>query len=575
MRKQPKEKMYRLRLVMFFLMAIFFLSVSSVLGASENKKTAEAKPQADKKAGSEKELSPEAKLETAETAFKRRDYVKARQIFKELYLTGKDTLLLEKALWGIIRSEYRLRHYFETKTGIKTLFSNFPRTQYIDEVYIVLGYMAIDLKQYKEAAEYFKRIQGDLRVRALIGEAELAIIQDNELRAETLLAGVGRKLYEHDPRALYVRALILSRKGLHADAVRTFAKIFDDTLREENLRIKQAEVLFKADRLREATKKLEAIIAKPILFSEGVEAKKVLFAIYEKEGKNEEALKLARELITIDAPDDFKLRLIAFLEKSGNIDNAVKGLIYIKAKEKRYSEVERILKGAMESNDNKSVEYVQKYASYLSPGSPLFVEAAKYLIDKGRKMEAVSLLNFAKKGKNKETAMLMQAEVYISEDRDKEAAKILEQLVQDKRYEAKASLLFAEIFVKKDELNRAIEYLTRSFRDTKDSSTAVMLGDMYWKKEDSMSALKYYLFASKRGDTVASVKAGDCLYLIGKEKKAITFYEKALKGTIKDENTKQWAEYQYGKLTNNKDYLKRAAKGGGEIGEAASLLLKE
>ncbi|TAN44336.1 MAG: hypothetical protein EPN22_07575 [Nitrospirae bacterium] len=575
MRKRSGETMHTAKIAIVFFTAAFCLFSSPAFGAAESKKTAEAKPKAEKDDKAVKEISPEAKFETAETAFKRRDYVKSRQIFKELYLKGKDPVFLEKTLWGVIRSEYRLRHYFETKTGIKTLFSNFPRTRYIDDAYLLLGYMSIDLREYKEAAEYFKRIQGELGPKALLGEAELAILDDNVLRAETLLAGIGKNLYDRDPRALYIRAMILSRKGLHADAVKTFAKVLDDTLKEENLRVKQAEVLFKADKDREAAKRLEAIIAKPIFFSESVEAKKILFFIYEKEGKNEEASNLARELMSVDAPDDFKMRLISFFERTGNIDNAVKGLIYLKTKAKRYSEVERILKGAMGSKDNRTVEYLQKYASYLSPGSPFFIEAAKYLIDNGKKKEGGSLLNLAKKGSAKETAMLMQAEIYIGEDRDKEAAKMLEQLVENRDYSAQASLLLASIFVKKGEITRAVEYLTRSFRETKDSKTAIMLGDLYWKKDDPMSALKHYLFASKRGDGVASVKAGDCLYLIGKEKKAVTFYEKALKGGLKDASTKQWAEYQYGKLTNNSDYLRRAAKGGGEIGEAASMLLKE
>ncbi|MBF0328312.1 MAG: hypothetical protein HQL10_04080 [Nitrospirae bacterium] len=556
-------------------MAILFLSVAYDFSAAENKKPAEAKPQSDNKTAAVKEISPEVKLEEAETSFKRRDYIRSRQIFKEVYLKVKDPVLLERSLWGIIKSEYRLRHYFETRTSIKTLFSNFPRTQYIDEVYLLLGYMSIDMREYKEAAEYFKRIQGNLQDKALIGEAELAVIQGDEVRAETLLGGVNKKLFERDPRALYVRAMISSRKGLHADAVKLFGKIYDDILKEENLRVRHAEVLFGADRVKESAQKLEAIIAKPIFFSEGVEAKKVLFSVYEKEGKTEEAMKLARQLISTDAPDDFKLRLVAFFEKSGNIDSAVRGLIYVKAKEKRYSEVERILKGAVESKDNRSVEYLQKYSTYLSPNNPFFIEAAKYLIDNGKKTEGVSLLNLAKKSKSKETAMLMQAELYISEDKDKEAAKMLEQIIDIQEYRSRASLLLAAIFVKKGELTHAIEYLTRSFRDTKDINTAVMLGDLYWKKDDPMSALKHYLFASKRGDGVASVKAGDCLYFIGKEKKAVTFYEKALKGSIKDASSKQWAEYQYGKLTKNKDYLKRAAKGGGEIGEAASMLLGE
>lgn len=68
------------------------------------------------------------------------------------------------------------------------------------------------------------------------------------------------------------------------------------------------------------------------------------------------------------------------------------------------------------------------------------------------------------------------------------------------------------------------------------------------------------------------MKAADALYLSGDFQKSVQYYKKAIDAGLKDKDLLQWAEYQYGKIANNKEYLKRASERGGLLGEAASVL---
>jgi tetratricopeptide (TPR) repeat protein len=71
------------------------------------------------------------------------------------------------------------------------------------------------------------------------------------------------------------------------------------------------------------------------------------------------------------------------------------------------------------------------------------------------------------------------------------------------------------------------------------------------------------------------VKAADMYYLSGKHDKAKAYYKKALESGVKDPKNLQWADYQYGKLAKDDEYLKKAKEGGGTLAEAADMMRTE
>jgi tetratricopeptide (TPR) repeat protein len=71
------------------------------------------------------------------------------------------------------------------------------------------------------------------------------------------------------------------------------------------------------------------------------------------------------------------------------------------------------------------------------------------------------------------------------------------------------------------------------------------------------------------------VKAADIYYVSGKHDKAKAYYKKALDSGIKDPRSLQWADYQYGKLAKNDEYMKKAKEGGGMVAEVADLMRTE
>jgi tetratricopeptide (TPR) repeat protein len=154
------------------------------------------------------------------------------------------------------------------------------------------------------------------------------------------------------------------------------------------------------------------------------------------------------------------------------------------------------------------------------------------------------------------------------------AEKILSPLTLDGRYLFRTSYMLSDIMERQGKYSSAIEYLTKIVKAAKDYKIAAKLGDLYWKTGDRRSAMRYYIAASDMGDGLSSVKAGDCLYMFKDYARAKTYYKRAIDYAVKDTKSLQWAQYQYGKLAKNRDYLKKAATGGGEIAEAAAIILE-
>lgn len=518
----------------------------------------------------------EDRLKTADGYIKTRNYLKAKEIYRDIFLSAPKGALSEKALFGMGKSDYYLRNYYEARQNLKRFVSLSQIPEYRDEAYLLLGYISLNLQRIKEAEQYFEMVGATMKERADIGKAEVALKTGNIAKAESFLAGISKRVLETDPRVLYLRAMIYSSKGMHKEAVSTINKIMDTILKEQDIRVEKAQILFNARKLKEAEKLCIFIMAdKPVSNIERLKAKKILMDIYETEGKLDDALKLGIELSFYEPGDEFKLRIVSLYDRKGDINNAMKYISYLKNAKLRSAEIERRLKDIINLKDPNTIEYVKKFSPYLDPDSPFILNASRYLIANGKKFEGILLLRKALKGRLKGDASLYMADLLITEGKYSEAEKILAPLTLDSRYLYRASYMIADIMERQGKYALAIEYLMRIVKTATDYRIAAKLGDLYLRTGDRQNSMKYYIIAADRGDGLSSVKAGDCLYISGNYAKAKVYYKKALDFKVKDQKSLQWAQYQYGKLANNRDYLKKAATGGGEVAEAAAIILGE
>lgn len=517
--------------------------------------------------------SSEGRLKTADEYLRTKNYIKAKEVYRAVFLADPKGISGEKALFGIGKADYYLKNYYEARQNIKRFISISQIPEYRDEAYLLLGYISLYFQKFKEAQQYFEAVGEPLKEKASIGKAEVALKTGDMARAEYFLSVLSKKTMETDPRALYVRAMLYSSKGMQREAVNTINRILDSALKELDIRVEKARILFNARKLKEAERLCRSIVDNPASGIEKINAKKVLLQIYEVDGKVDEALKLAIELLPYESGDDFKLKIVSLYDKKGDLNNAMKYLSLLSNKKSRSVEIEKRIKALIASRDPRAIEYAQNFSPFLDADAPFIVDASRYLIANGKKFEGMLLLRKASKGAAKGEASLYMAELLIQEGKYAEAEKILTPLTIDTRYLSRASYMVANIMERQGKYAVAIDYLMRIVKVAPDYRIAAKLGDLYYKAGDRQNAVKYYIIASNKGDGLSSVKAADCLYISGDYTKAKTYYKRALDYNVKDPKSLQWAQYQYGKLTKNRDYLKKAVTGGGEIAEAAVTIL--
>jgi tetratricopeptide (TPR) repeat protein len=517
-------------------------------------------------------IASEDKLKTADEYLRTKNYIKAKEVYRDIFLAAPKGALGEKALFGMGKADYYLKNYYEARQNIKRFISVSQIPEYRDEAHLMLGYISLHFQKFKEAGQYFEAVGGPLREKANMGKAEAALKAGDTARVEYFLSALSKKTMETDPRVLYMRSMVYSSKGMHRDAVNMINRILDSALKEQDIRVEKARILFNARKLKEAERLCRSIIDSPTSSIEKINAKKVLLQIYEVDGKVDDALKLGIELSPYEPGDDFKLKIVSLYDKKGDLNNAMKYLSYLSNKKLRSAEIEKRLKAMIASKDPKVVEYMQKFSFSLDADAPFIIDASRYLIANGKKIEGKQLLTKALKGAVKGEASLYMAELLIQEGRYAEAEKILTPLAIDSRYLYRASYMVADIMERQGKYAAAIEYLMRIVKAAADYRIAAKLGDLYYKTKDMRNAVKYYIMASNKGDGLSSVKAGDCLYISGDYTKAKFYYKRAIDYKVKDPKTLQWVQYQYGKLTKNRDYLKKAVTGGGEIAEAAAMI---
>jgi tetratricopeptide (TPR) repeat protein len=514
----------------------------------------------------------EEQLKSADNLYRTRDYGAAEETYRDVFINNKKGPLSERALFGMAKSDYKLKRYNAARLNLDRFLLAYPQSVYVNEAFFLLGYILMYDHKMDQAERYFERVGGTLKQLAEIGRAEVALRGDNVAAAESIVGAADKKYLEHNPRALYVRAAIFSKKGMHKEAVNIISKVFDAQLKEEDLRAEKALIYFNASRFNETEKLCKSIIADPVSKLEEQRAQKILARLYEGKGRVDEALELYLEIVHYDADDSIKMSLAKLYDIKGDTGNALRYVSLLKDRGIRSAEMEKRLKRVMAAGNPEAVEYLSKFSAAISVDSPFIVTAARYLIGNGKKLEGTLMLRRALKGLEGGDAALSMAEVLLNDGKYSEAQKFAEPLLLENRYYIQATFLMSDILSKEGDPAGAIAYLEKATKYSKDSRIDSKIADLYIKTGDRTTALRYYKTASDRGGAIAALKAGDLLYLSGNVSQSRAYYKRALSLGLSDKKNLQWAYYQYGKMTGNKEYLKKAAQSGGIVGEAAGLL---
>ncbi len=516
----------------------------------------------------------EEQLKSADNLYRTKEYGAAEEIYRDVFINNKKGPLSERALFWMAKSDYKLKRYNMAHLNLDRFLLAYPQSVYVNEAFFLLGYILMDDHKMDEAERYFERVGGPLKQLADIGRAEVALRNDNVAAAEAIIGAVDKKDLEYNPRALYVRAAILSKKGMQKEAVRIISRVFDATLKEEDLRADKALIYFNAARYDEAEKLCKSIIADPVSRLEQQKAQKILAGLYEGKGRVNEALQLYLDVVHYERDDSIKMSIAKLYDRKGETENALTYMNLLKDRGTRSAEMEKRLKKLMAARTPESVACLIKFSSAISVDSPFIVTAARYLIENGKKFEGTLMLRRAMKGLERGDASLTMAEVLFNDGKLSEAKKFAGPLLLENRYFVEATFLMSEILSREGDTAGAIACLEKAAKYSKDSRIYSRIADLYIETGDRATALKYYKTASDSGVAIAALKAGDLLYLSGNVPQSRAYYKRALSLGLADKTNLQWAYYQYGKITGNKEYLKKAAKSGGVVGEAAGIQLK-
>ncbi len=515
----------------------------------------------------------EDQLKSADNSYKARNYSEAEETYRDVFINNKKGPIAERALFGMAKSDYKLKRYLEARLNLDRFLLAYPQSVCVNESFFLLGYISMNDHKMDQAEHYFEMVGGPLKQLADIGRAEVALRGDNIATAEAIIGAVDKKALEYNPRALYVRAAIFSKKGMHKEAVNLITKVSDGTLKEEDLRADKALIYFNASRFKETEKLCKSIIADPVSKPEQQKAQKILAGLYEGKGRVDEALALYLEIVPFDAGDGIKMSIAKLYDIKGDTGNALRFLSLLKDRRIRSAEMEKRLRKLMAARDPQAVEYLGKFSAAISQDSPFIVTAARYMIENGQKLQGTLMLRRALKGVEKGDAALSMAKVLFNDGKYSEAKKFAEPLLLENRYFIQATFLMSDILSRVGDPSGAIACLEKATKYSKDSRIDTRIADLYIETGDRNTALKYYKSASDRGGAIAALKAGDLLYISGNVSQSLVYYKRALSLGLSDKKNLQWAYYQYGKMTGNKKYLQKAAQSGGLVGEAAGIQL--
>ncbi|MBN2654430.1 MAG: tetratricopeptide repeat protein [Nitrospirae bacterium] len=512
-------------------------------------------------------------LKQADQFYKLQQYQQAKTAYSDIYRYFNKGAEGQSALLGISRADFKLNLFNESVIRINRFLASFPESSHKNEAIYLLAESLMKLGRLDDAKKNFELVTGSFINTSVLRLGQIALKQNDMQKAEAMLKLLPYEFRTKEPEAIYIEAELLSRAGRHKEALTTVRKIRDSEIKNNEVLIGKAAVLFAAGQLTEAESILKPISEASISAVDRNNSRKILLKIYEAQGKIDDAIKLSTELSAGESSDELKLKISSFYEKKGDMQNAIRYLTYLLDRKTRASEIEKRLKAFDEKKDPNLIDYLVRYSPYISNDSPYLFEVAKKLSANNKKIEASTLYKKALTGSNKAHAAILMSSELLKEGKVDQAKKLLEPFMLDTRYLAKSSVMMADILEQEGDLKRAVEYLSRVSKVEKNNHDVLAkLGDIYWKLDNKKASLQSYVSAASGDNSLYSVKAADALYLGGDSKKASLYYKKALDIGIKDKDVLQWTEYQYGKITNNKEFIKKAKEKGGILGEAAAIL---
>jgi tetratricopeptide (TPR) repeat protein len=501
-----------------------------------------------------------------------KDYLRARDLYRQAYVdtpAGGDTSV---PMLGMAMADYGLKNYYEAAVNFKRFVKLYSNSPQVEEAYLLWGISCLRIKKYKDAEEHLDMVRGNLRQEADIAMAELEFLKGNTPGAEKRLEKLDRKFYDSQYRAIYLRAMILSSKGKHDEAVNMIDRIPGHVVRAEDISVNRAIIYYNANRYKRAKELLTRIIRDPATRVENIQAKRTLFKISAMENDDDKTLALGLDLIDYGVGDDVRMKVVSIYDKKSDMENAFRILVGMRDKKLLGSEVEKRLRAAAAKSDPRYDEFLGRYWYYLDPDSRYNIEAAKYEDEKGRKDIARRILYRALKGRHGSEAAMILGEQYIAEKRYREAKKIILPATTDFNFSGRACMLMERILAALGDAEGAADFRRRAIRILLAEKDYFSVAELNMVDGNRPEALKYYTKAADKGNVTAMIKAADLYYVGGKTGISKEYYKKAIDKGIKDQKSLQWASYQYGKISEDEDYLEKARSGGGAVAETAGML---
>jgi hypothetical protein len=508
----------------------------------------------------------------ANAAMEARNYLLAKDLYRKAFVNSMDSGDQSKAVLGIAGADYALKNYYEAGINLKRFFKQYANSPLANEAHLLWGLSYLRIKKYKEAGEQLDLVGGELQQKAYIAKAELEFLKGNTGEAEKVLAKLDRKIFDSYYRVLYVRAMILSSQGKHSEAISIINRIPEPVLRAEDISINKAIIYYNARKYSDAKDMLGKIIRNSSSRIEGVQAKRTLFKIHDIENNDDEALALALEILDYESTDEMKMKVVSIYDKRKETDNSFRYLVGMRDRKVVGGEIEKRLKKLSAEKNPRADEYIAKYYFYLDPDSRYNIELSNYVMEKGNKDMARRMLQKALKGRAGSEAAVALGSQLIAEKKYAAAKKIVQPATTDIDFSGQACMLMALILEAEGDDNGAASYRLRAIKILQAQKDYYRVAELYMRMDRKAEALKNYLKVADKGNVPAIIRAADLYYVSGKTGLAKTYYQKAIDKGIKDSKSKQWVDYQFGKLAEDNEYLDKAKTGGGVVAESAELM---
>lgn len=503
-------------------------------------------------------------LKEGEFLLREGQYLKAKDFFKK-YIEVQ--YVADQALLGIGKSEYFLENYPEAILYLRRLLRDFKDSPHINEANLYLGMSYLKRGNYKDAEFHLKKVNPPLDQKAKVGLG-LIYLQKGEVKAvESIINQIDNKELQMNTDAALLRVKYLAQTGKIEQALKEFEK----NPRLIRFEIEKAELLIKANKLNEAERLLKKIILQSKKLMETIQAKNLLFEVYLFQGKTDEAIKVAKDVLLYMPNDNFKTKVYSIYFSQQNYDEAFKILLTLRDMKVKLKKMEEFVNYLIKNKPDRASEFILKTYPFLSNDSIYLIEWSNFLIKEGKLSEAKNLLRKARTGPRKSETIIPFAQILLKEEKINEAKNIIEPL-KDKNH--LATSIYAQILIKEGDKITALNYFRKIASKVTEPDLLESIGDLEYSIGDRKRAIKFWTDAAAFGRASSALKAADYYYLNKNLQLSSEYYKKAIDLNLQDNESLMWAYYQYGKITKNKSYLEKVANSEGKLSQAAKELLE-